>query len=98
MVIKTKRNLVHQKIGLQFIYFLWFSNNINFTNKYNIVFFRKGKVKTPSSIPSAEEEQLSTLDGECTENKRNLIKEIWNNEPSLSNSQLENDTQSGMYF
>jgi CCR4-NOT transcription complex subunit 4 len=59
---------------------------------------RKGKVKTPSSIPSAEEEQLSTLDGECTENKRNLIKEIWNNEPSLSNNQLENDTQSGMYI
>ncbi|XP_022178295.1 CCR4-NOT transcription complex subunit 4 isoform X3 [Myzus persicae] len=59
---------------------------------------RKGKVKTPSSIPSAEEEQLSTLDGECTENKRNLIKEIWNNEPSLSNNQLENDTQSESLF
>lgn len=64
----------------------------------HIVFIRKGKVKTPSSIPSAEEEQLSTLDGECTENKRNLIKEIWNNEPSLSNNQLENEPQSGIYF
>lgn len=58
--------------------------------------FRKGKVKTPSSIPSAEEEQLNTLEGECTENKRNLIKEIWNTEPSLSNNQSENDTQNGM--
>lgn len=57
---------------------------------------RKGKVKTPSSIPSAEEEQLNTLEGECTENKRNLIKEIWNTEPSLSNNQSENDTQNGM--
>jgi len=55
-------------------------------------------VKTPSSIiPSAEEEQLNTLEGECTENKRNLIKEIWNTEPSLSNNQSENDTQNGMF-
>lgn len=54
-------------------------------------------MKTPSSIPSAEEEQLNTLEGECTENKRNLIKEIWNTEPSLGNSQSENNTQnSGM--
>lgn len=53
-------------------------------------------MKTPSSIPTAEEEQLNTLEGECTENKRNLIKEIWNNEPSLSNNQTENDTQNGM--
>lgn len=62
-----------------------------------IWFYRKGKVKTPSSIPSAEEEQLNTLEGECTENKRNLIKEIWNTEPSLSNNQSENDTQNGLY-
>jgi len=55
-------------------------------------------VKTPSSIPSAEEEQLNTLEGECTENKRNLIKEIWNTEPSLSNNQLENDTQNGLFI
>lgn len=54
-------------------------------------------MKTPSSIPSAEEEQLNTLEGECTENKRNLIKEIWNTEPSLSNDQSENDTQNGIY-
>lgn len=55
-------------------------------------------MKTPNSIiPSAEEEQLNTLEGECTENKRNLIKEIWNTEPSLSNNQSENDTQNGMY-
>lgn len=62
-----------------------------------IWFYRKGKVKTPSFIPSAEEEQLNTLEGECTENKRNLIKEIWNTEPSLSNNQSENDTQNGLY-
>lgn len=55
-------------------------------------------MKTPSSIiPSAEEEQLNTLEGECTENKRNLIKEIWNTELSLSNNQSESDTQNGMY-
>lgn len=60
-------------------------------------FFRKGKVKTPSSIPSAEEEQLNTLEGECTANQRNLIKEIWTNEPpSLCNNQSENETQNGM--
>lgn len=60
--------------------------------------FRKSKVKTPSSLmPSAEEEQLNTLEGECTENKRNLIKEIWNTELSLRNNQSESDTQNGTF-
>lgn len=75
-----------------------YNNNTStkFTYKITISFSRKGKVKTPNSIPSAEEEQLNTLEGECTENKRNLIKEIWNTGPSLSNNQSEGDTQNGI--
>lgn len=53
-------------------------------------------MKTPSSIPSAEEQQLNTLEGEFTVNQGNLVSVIWTPE-SRSNNQLENETQSGAY-
>jgi len=47
-------------------------------------------------MPSAEEQQLNTLEGEFTVNQGNLVSVIWTPE-SRSNNQSENETQSGVY-